>query len=778
MDKKLNGLYEFGSYRLDAAERLLLRDGVAVPLTPKAFDLLLALVTQPGKLLNKETLLQTVWPDSFVEENNLADNIFKLRKALGEGENGQKFIETIPKRGYRFVAEVRELNGASVGTIVTFKQTESTVAVEADRRADPEKPSLLQVEPIAVDGERVKSRRRLVLTGLLFALLLVNIGVHTWAGLRFSRSFGSGLVLKDEGRVEAVVRLVNEGGPAAALQPGDEIVKLNGQPLDKKQFFRFFAQTATGTEYSVVVKRDGQLHEFTLRTSPAPLAGMVGALINTLVLPLTCLLLGFVVLLLKPDSKQALLLALACGAFYLDNGLSLEGLPVWLLAVTVAARMFCALLGCFSLHLFLFFPETSPLVRRFPWLEYVIYLPALLILPVMARRAIDLRGGTLLSADLLATSATFRAVIYLTIVYGVALILLAIYNYRQTGSLARRKMRIVLFALIAGATPLALSSLAMVIRQELLPGAELTFSQFFWLIIGLVLALLLPPIAMAYAIVRHQVIPVSLIVRRSLQYLLAKNALRLLLALPLAGLALTIYINRDRTLADLLFRNSFWFYASLLAAVALGLAYRYNLREGLDRRFFREAYQQDKVLRELTEEVRQLDSLTEMARRVSQKVDGALHPEWLYLFYRQEGQRDLSLGYASNPSSGESSRDMRIPAEFELLRFLDYQGGVQNFPFPAKNRLPPQEKQWLASLGASLLVPLRGMDDRLMGLLVLGPKRSEIPYTGSDRQLLETLADQIALVHENAQLRERLAQDRRVQHKVGARDAEQPNLSR
>lgn len=106
MGSKHRQLYEFGDFHLDTEERLLLRDGEVVPLTPKAFDVLLALVEQPGHLLEKETLLKTVWPDSFVEENNLADNISKLRKALGE--NGQKFIETIPKRGYRFVAEVRE----------------------------------------------------------------------------------------------------------------------------------------------------------------------------------------------------------------------------------------------------------------------------------------------------------------------------------------------------------------------------------------------------------------------------------------------------------------------------------------------------------------------------------------------------------------------------------------------------------------------------------------------------------------------------------------------
>ena len=85
MSKGERHLYEFGDFRLDASERLLSRRGVTVPLTPKAIDLLVALVAQPGRLLDKDILLRTVWPDSFVEENNLADNIFKLRRVLGDG---------------------------------------------------------------------------------------------------------------------------------------------------------------------------------------------------------------------------------------------------------------------------------------------------------------------------------------------------------------------------------------------------------------------------------------------------------------------------------------------------------------------------------------------------------------------------------------------------------------------------------------------------------------------------------------------------------------------
>src|SRR6185437_2230463 len=99
--------YTFGTFRLDATERVLFNERGPVSLTPKAFDTLLALVQHSGRVLTTEELISQVWPDSFVEGNNLAQNISTLRKVLDAG--GAKFIETIPKRGYRFVAEVSEI---------------------------------------------------------------------------------------------------------------------------------------------------------------------------------------------------------------------------------------------------------------------------------------------------------------------------------------------------------------------------------------------------------------------------------------------------------------------------------------------------------------------------------------------------------------------------------------------------------------------------------------------------------------------------------------------
>jgi DNA-binding winged helix-turn-helix (wHTH) protein/TolB-like protein/Flp pilus assembly protein TadD len=100
--------YEFGRFRIMTGDRVLLRDQEIVPLTPKVFDILLALVESSGQVISKDGLMKRVWPDSFVEEGNLTQNISLLRKALGEGQNGHQYIETVARRGYRFAAPVRE----------------------------------------------------------------------------------------------------------------------------------------------------------------------------------------------------------------------------------------------------------------------------------------------------------------------------------------------------------------------------------------------------------------------------------------------------------------------------------------------------------------------------------------------------------------------------------------------------------------------------------------------------------------------------------------------
>ncbi len=105
--------YEFGKFRCDPREHLLLCDGRALSLSPKSFEILVALIQSNGRLLTKDELMQQVWPDTFVEEANLTVHISALRKVLGEIPGGPQYIETVPKRGYRFIAPVTEHQGDS-----------------------------------------------------------------------------------------------------------------------------------------------------------------------------------------------------------------------------------------------------------------------------------------------------------------------------------------------------------------------------------------------------------------------------------------------------------------------------------------------------------------------------------------------------------------------------------------------------------------------------------------------------------------------------------------
>src|SRR3954462_14799468 len=105
-------VFQFGPFELDTVERRLLNAGEVVPLRSKVFDTLCLLVENHGHLLRKDKLIQAIWPDSVVEENNLDHNVSRLRRVLGEGTNGLKFIETVPRQGYRFVCNVVEAKGS------------------------------------------------------------------------------------------------------------------------------------------------------------------------------------------------------------------------------------------------------------------------------------------------------------------------------------------------------------------------------------------------------------------------------------------------------------------------------------------------------------------------------------------------------------------------------------------------------------------------------------------------------------------------------------------
>ncbi len=132
MTRSTNHIYEFGECRIDTAERLVLRAGKQVSLTPKAFDTLVVLVQNAGRLVEKDDLIKEVWPDAIVEEANLSRNVYAIRRALGDGGE-HTYIETVPKAGYRFVAAVTDVTDRVTDVVATVPGVESP-GIDIDRR--------------------------------------------------------------------------------------------------------------------------------------------------------------------------------------------------------------------------------------------------------------------------------------------------------------------------------------------------------------------------------------------------------------------------------------------------------------------------------------------------------------------------------------------------------------------------------------------------------------------------------------------------------------------
>jgi len=190
-------VYEFGPFRLDGAERTLTREGEPVRLSPKLIETLLVLVERNGHIVEKDELMEAVWPGTFVEESNLSSNVSLLRKALGDGENGKPYIETIPRRGYRFVAEVREWTGDEAALIIRRRTTARITTREELEDAelpDPLSPALLETQakhslsisaPETLAVSALMSRQVRVIIVSVLALLLAGtflfLSISRWS---------------------------------------------------------------------------------------------------------------------------------------------------------------------------------------------------------------------------------------------------------------------------------------------------------------------------------------------------------------------------------------------------------------------------------------------------------------------------------------------------------------------------------------------------------------------------------------------------------------------
>jgi len=232
-------VYEFGPFRMDPDKQVLLREDQPIPVTPKAFETLLALVRRSREVVTKEELLKEVWPDSFVEESNLSQNIFMLRKALGDTAENRQYIVTLPGKGYRFAASVRTVTQQDE-VLVAHARARTQIVIEEN---EPETEQALKTVPKAALPPKTKPRRAfyyyvaavVVLSAALAGALFLrrshpanSPANKEWEQLTFFTDSAVYPALSPDGRMLAFIR-----GSDSFLGPGQIYVKLlsGGEPV-------------------------------------------------------------------------------------------------------------------------------------------------------------------------------------------------------------------------------------------------------------------------------------------------------------------------------------------------------------------------------------------------------------------------------------------------------------------------------------------------------------------------------------------------------------------
>ncbi|HEX8775591.1 MAG TPA: winged helix-turn-helix domain-containing protein [Pyrinomonadaceae bacterium] len=185
-------IYEFGAFRLNIKAKLFTRESKPVALNPKTFELLAMLVQRSGHLFEKEELLRALWPDSFVEESNLTQNIYLLRKALGEDTNGQVYIRTVPRHGYRFVAEVREVQEDVQPIVDETPGTQESLALVEEEKPETTTPHVSDHAPrldlsLTFTHPTPGHRLRAALITLVIVLSLAGALAFLWGSSRTER---------------------------------------------------------------------------------------------------------------------------------------------------------------------------------------------------------------------------------------------------------------------------------------------------------------------------------------------------------------------------------------------------------------------------------------------------------------------------------------------------------------------------------------------------------------------------------------------------------------
>jgi phosphoserine phosphatase RsbU/P len=564
----------------------------------------------------------------------------------------------------------------------------------------------------------------------------------------------------DKGR--PVLQFVTKPARQAGVQNGDILLAVNGQPLTGLAVFGEAIRTAKpGDTFTVQFLRPG---ETTPRSATIPLeqatAHPIGwpaasLLIVKLVIPTFCILLGFWVTAVRPRDPSAWCLFLIMLFFSVFYSAGVESWGPVVRDVAEGYRLTVATTWPIFMLLFgLYFPE--PFHEKDPawwtWSKRIVITLLILSCVVNVIAGLGQFENFASVASLCAALEHFGTLDFLLsfAAIGSFFACISVKMGQAVTPDAKRRLRLLY---VGSSVALAPACILFIVQN--IKGGEL--EQIFpeWFVLSALSLMLLFPITLAYVIVVHRAMDVRVVIRQGLQYGLATTGIRVLqVVLGFIVIWTAVNLSLDPTRSK----------PQKITVIAWGVVLVIGLRrvaefvrKWIDRRFFRDAYNAEQILEALSDEVRSIVEKRPLLERVATRIAESLHIPRVAVLLEEGGayRPAFALGFpgvlvADLPNSGATVRRLKQEAGPDRVYFDDEDSWVN------KSALSEDERRNLASLQPQLLLPLMAKQN-LLGIISLGEKRSEAPYSSTDVRLLKSVATQTALALSNAELTSAIA---------------------
>jgi sigma-B regulation protein RsbU (phosphoserine phosphatase) len=544
----------------------------------------------------------------------------------------------------------------------------------------------------------------------------------------------------------------------AGMRAEDQIISVNGIPFTGMAGLISQVFYAHPGEMVNVLYRNhagatemAHIHLMPQRRAPPTVSGWLIIIVLLLLFPAFCLLLGYWVVLARPLDWNAWFFLGIMNVVPAFIGRA-SYFPGFLTPFTIFWQIFAVQLMLVSLILFsIYFPVRSRTDQRHPWIKWLLIVPQIALVPA----EFVVQYGLLYHNRFI--RPFLSAVDPLTLVGNVfASISLCVFIAAIVGKLfavpapapdARRRLAVVAAGSVLGLGPvLVLLVTSTLSTKTVLEGAPL------WALLTVAFLFSLFPLSLAYTVIVQRALDLRIILRQGTRYAFARGTLWVLqvIVVVFLGFRLAHFAHTSGRVGQLIAPILF-----VVAVLFLQLRVARPLSQWIDRRFFREAYSVEQVLVELSDQARSFTETEPLLRTITERISQTLHVQRISFLLRQG--KLFQLQYAQGPSASELS----LPENSSTIRAL----AIDRSPKPVYREHPdpwltlaaPAEVAVLDQLQAELLLPLPGRAS-LIGVMVLGPKLSEEPYSRSDRRLLSSVALQTGLAIENNALVHHLAE--------------------